>query len=789
MLPKILQYPFGDRVYTSSLYYGQPNIRTLRELPEKSVQCVITSPPYWNLRDYGTATWEGGDPECDHDINRTEGPKQTQGAQSGHASSKDKLARRTCVCGALRVDSQIGLEDTHDGYVASMVAVFREVHRVLRDDGTLWLNLGDSYASQGGRSEQGSTSQRLGRSNVNAQTKESSTKPPPGLKAKDLAGIPWRVALALQDDGWYLRSDIIWCLSGGSTVYALTQKGVISSNIKDLVRLDPSTVKLWNGEKWTQVRGWTRNDSLGSKLELVLRSGERIGCTDRHVWPTQRGNLKASDLQVGDIISTCILPEPDNAQAPGYFTGEVAWFLGLYLAEGSLSHNTIQLSLHADELPWVDRLRIMASHMGGTVGHTISGNKLSVRLWGRILVAVLETYLGGRTAHDKHLTNAAWRLPNIHLRALVEGYLDGDGHWDAANRRWRLGFTRNYGLERDLRTLAARLGAVMCLNPGFSVCEGKKFPSFKGEWRWEQSGHHNECDRGELVEVRRSRARQFWDIEVEDEPHLFALSSGVLTHNSKGNPMPESVTDRPTRSHEYIFLFTKKERYFYDCDAIMEPTKGIGLSWDERKALGEGPRRGFAQNGISDLGTGEFRNKRSVWQVNPKPYKGAHFATFPTALVEPCVRAGSSERGACATCGAPWARVVETSGGRDWRQDVMVNKGIAGAIHGDGGNKRGQSSSPLNNTKTRDHKGWEPTCECNDDRDPVPCVVMDPFSGSGTTGHVANRERRNYVGLDLNPDYLPLAEARILGHEAPSTEPDPVQDSAGSVFDLFGDPQ
>ena len=121
-------------------------------LPDQSVQCCVTSPPYWGLRDYG-------------------------------------------------VTGQIGLEQTPDAYVAELVAVFREVRRVLKDDGVLWLNLGDSY-SNGGRSSRDSDGKLPQRA--------MSSRPDDGLKPKDLVGIPWRVAFALQAGGWYLRSDCIW---------------------------------------------------------------------------------------------------------------------------------------------------------------------------------------------------------------------------------------------------------------------------------------------------------------------------------------------------------------------------------------------------------------------------------------------------------------------------------------------------------------------------------------------------------------------------------------------------
>jgi DNA modification methylase len=141
--------------------------------------------------------------------------KQRSNNGSGSAS------QRECSCGARRIDAQLGLERTPEAYVASMVAVFREVRRVLRDDGTLWLNLGDSYCPSGANKSQVVDSARRPKTrseNCDAASGKAeylngtAVRPAfvDGLKPKDLVGIPWRVAFALQEDGWYLRSDIIW---------------------------------------------------------------------------------------------------------------------------------------------------------------------------------------------------------------------------------------------------------------------------------------------------------------------------------------------------------------------------------------------------------------------------------------------------------------------------------------------------------------------------------------------------------------------------------------------------
>jgi DNA modification methylase len=186
-------------------------LSVLATLEPGRVQTCITSPPYFGLRDYGTATWDGGDSECEHRVS-SGGPSMLQGASQ---RGRSDVAAGDCPhCGATRIDSQIGLEETPEQYVSNLVAVFREVRRVLRDDGTLWLNLGDSYysttATQGRNEDKSVGSLTGGTAKLIAGGNSTYRRDVPGLKPKDLIGIPWQVAFALRADGWYLRSDIIW---------------------------------------------------------------------------------------------------------------------------------------------------------------------------------------------------------------------------------------------------------------------------------------------------------------------------------------------------------------------------------------------------------------------------------------------------------------------------------------------------------------------------------------------------------------------------------------------------
>jgi DNA modification methylase len=200
----------------ATIYVGD-NRNLLKQLPDKSVQTVVTSPPYYGLRDYGTGVWIGGDESCTH---RRES-KKSDNTITGHKNFTEMLGVGDAIykdecprCGAVREDNQIGLEATPDAFIEQLCLVFDEIHRVLADDGTIWVNLGDSYASfrdgkatpdttrgdsDGTLVPKGSASNRMASSFANTS-----------IKHKDMIGIPWRFAFAMQARGWYLRQDIIW---------------------------------------------------------------------------------------------------------------------------------------------------------------------------------------------------------------------------------------------------------------------------------------------------------------------------------------------------------------------------------------------------------------------------------------------------------------------------------------------------------------------------------------------------------------------------------------------------
>jgi len=271
----------------------------LATLPAGIVQTCATSPPYWGLRDYGTGSWSGGDTDCDHAAPPTGGRKKgstLSGSGNREGFSADGQFKSVCgICGARRTDSQLGLESTPDEYVARMVEVFREVRRVLRDDGTLWLNLGDSYngsSGSGGDTPKQST-------NVGS-FHDGGIRRAPGLKPKDLVGIPWRVAFALQADGWYLRSDIIWHkpnpmpesvtdrpTSAHEHVFLLSKSARYYYDADSIREHTEHVGATWEDRQAMGFRGDTKHptrDAIESGMSIPSFAANKNGRNRRSVW-------------------------------------------------------------------------------------------------------------------------------------------------------------------------------------------------------------------------------------------------------------------------------------------------------------------------------------------------------------------------------------------------------------------------------------------------------------------------------------------------------------------------
>ena len=305
-----------------------------------------------------------------------------------------------------------------------------------------------------------------------------------------------------------------------------------------------------------------------------------------------------------------------------------------------------------------------------------------------------------------------------------------------------------------------------------------------------------------------------WRAALALQADGWTLRSDNIWH--KPNAMPSSVTDRTTPSHEHVFMLTKSQAYFYDNVAVMEPAKewtgqaatfkrddgkatklkvpgqakvshrpdrkqdavgkrqytGFNARWDA--VHGKGGINAFRGQGsnrpegkgrsnrdgreMRDVGRGPTRNRRDVWTIPTSAYKGSHFAVFPPALVEVCLKASTSERGCCPTCGQPWVRVTKKA------KTFHSGSGKSGnPIHGKNGPKLqgGGDTGDIRKGPVVDIQttGWQPRCEHG--HSPIPMTILDPFVGSGTTLMVAERLGLASIGIELNKKDLRLIKQRI----------------------------
>lgn len=231
---------------------------------------------------------------------------------------------------------------------------------------------------------------------------------------------------------------------------------------------------------------------------------------------------------------------------------------------------------------------------------------------------------------------------------------------------------------------------------------------------------------------------------------------------AKKAPMPESVTDRPTCATEKVFLLTKSARYFYDAEAVKEDSeypddnrKSRQNPDDYKSMMGENGQLRAVLN-PANARTYPQRNMRNFWLLGPEPFSPAHFATFPTEIPRRAILAGTSERGVCPQCSAPWERLIKRSKGQGVRN--AHGKALTTPRHdGNAWNENdGRGFSPVE-TETL---GWRAACHCHS-RDPIPATVLDPFLGSGTTALVADQLRRDCIGIDLKPQYAEMARDRV----------------------------
>jgi len=287
---------------------------------------------------------------------------------------------------------------------------------------------------------------------------------------------------------------------------------------------------------------------------------------------------------------------------------------------------------------------------------------------------------------------------------------------------------------------------------------------------------------------------------------------------AKKSPMPESVTDRPTSAWEHIFLLSKSAKYYYDAEAVRQVAVTEG-DLRPTKTFGKQGNADRNDNGRAYL-EGSGANLRNVWHLGPEPYPLAHFATFVSEIPRRAIKAGTSEKGVCAECGAPWQRVVEhrratytkvpdptpITGRRGMNRDRpgpsdtyvlgITQSALAGMLREAANGRVAEMEAAFGSkwahwTRTDDSgarvptfedakqikallgvdipfdgqpAGWQAGCEC--EADVIPATVLDPFMGSGTTAAVAQNLRRRWIGIELNKKYCELSATRIQNQAA-----------------------
>ena len=305
----------------------------LEKLASESIDCVVTSPPYYGLRDYGTASWSGGDKDCTHEVGRrTRGGDLTvqDGNMGSYGDEAIKNGEACPHCGAIREDAQVGLENSMQEYIESMVGIFREIRRVLKPEGTVWLNIGDSYVgSRKGKMGDGSaTGGKMQRKNKGSMQGRLNKSKAIGLKPKDIMGVPWRLAFALQEDGWWLRQDIIWakpnpmpesvrdrCTKSHEYIFLLTKSKKYYFDSKGIKEPRASS-SIARDKRGRSTKGKYADGFKGQKQQGIsaprTNDTERDASTTRNkrsVWTISTKNFKGAHFATfpHDLIEPCII--------------------------------------------------------------------------------------------------------------------------------------------------------------------------------------------------------------------------------------------------------------------------------------------------------------------------------------------------------------------------------------------------------------------------------------------------------------------------------------------------
>lgn len=520
-------------------------VKVLSQLEAKSVDCVITSPPYWGLRFYGKNA-EMDWPDGWH--------------------------------------GQLGLEPDFNTYVDHIAQVFREIKRVLKDKGSLWLNMGDTYAGGWGAEGKPEDWEDLHTRHKEKYPTHSVTKHA-SLPAKCLIEIPSRVVLRLIDnEGWILRNRVVWykrnCLSAYTRVFARVNGKPIRAALRDILRLDgEKELPSYDTEGrflWTRITWSLAGRNPARKLFFEDGTSETI--THEHEVPVRNNGpepilKRIRDLNIGDMLLDYSAFKIEG-DIDSIYDEEAGYLIGVYLAEGNKlsDREGFQMAFHSEkDEAMIRRVEAVISGRFGEQPYRFQkeGKSLRLAVSSGVVGAIMDKFVAGSTSHNKHLTRDALLYGHHFLNGVLHGFLDGDGYWEQQNKRWRISITVNEALASDLAFIA-HLSKWRVRRYRQTARIGEKtYPIIRIELRPKHPTPpiHGDIRTKKLVRIEETTPIDNFDIEVDNPSHLFVLDSGLVVHNH----MPSSVKDRLANSHEYIFHLVKQQRYYYDLDSIREP--------------------------------------------------------------------------------------------------------------------------------------------------------------------------------------------------------------------------
>jgi DNA modification methylase len=746
-----------------------------------SVHCCVTSIPYFGLRQYNTQpqVWDG-DPACPHRWDEV-GTVSRRGAVAGPTAQVGNTVDRVCPpviaqgahcldCGAWL--GEYGSEPTPAAFVRHTVIIMRAVRRLLHVTGTLWLNVGDSHA--GDRSYQVPDSKHKDVGN------NAGSRVPDGYQPGDLLGIPGRIAEALQEDGWHRRSDITWLkrspMPESVSGVIWTRHRIRRAEYERLYGVPAGTTS--GGVSASQssvqgVRGGTRTGSTpsrsapGSQTALPAeregqgngpatrgtagRAGETAPVRGVSAGAGEPSQVRLDGERQGDS-SQGVRPLPANREGAPEGAGERPAALENGASAGTAEGVLRPVSADREGASGAGAAQPPAAPGPGNVGAPAD------------LDAV---------ARDPERAQA----PVLLLQGANVAVDDGSRHpaeqGRGAHQDERRSGVSELQQQEARQALAALLRAddwVDC--PGCPKCE--KHDGLVLRW-----GHGRPTRATEMIYLFGNTERHFYDLEATRIP-LSAMSQEMVAagerwgRHRKGKSAPERADGDSFKGagvstaqglnpggrniwNWWEFSYDPNDAWFLTPEQQSDEFCGACLTLFDAKSK----RR------IKRV-TQEDGTEQRVCPVCGETERWVgHYAAFPSELPRRAIKAGTSERGACSACGEPWARVVE-------RGEVVATSERGG--YGYAPSKRDGSGMVKMSNQAGDGimpgrayqsttLGWLPTCSCLDAAGqpfaPIPCTVLDPFSGSGTTPREADRLGRTAIAGELNGDYVAFQKARL----------------------------